>query len=63
MIFFIITFLCTIVLFVGGALLFNYSKQRSGRSRSAVPGGCRQNGLGCSCSSAVQQTISRLSPD
>jgi hypothetical protein len=60
MTFFITTLICTIVLFVGAALLFNYSKQRSGRSRPKGTAGCQQNGLGCSCSSAVQRTISRL---
>ena len=63
MLFFVTTFLCTVILFVGAALLFNFSKQRSGRTRSADAAGCRQNGshLGCSCSAAVQTTISRLS--
>ena len=60
MTFYIITLACTIVLFVGAALLFNYSKKRSGRTRQAGTAGCHQNGLGCSCSSAVQRTISRL---
>ncbi|NNF47955.1 MAG: hypothetical protein HKP44_11680 [Desulfofustis sp.] len=57
---FITTFVCTIVLFVGAALLFNFSKQRSARSRPSGAAGCHQSGLGCSCSSAVQTTISRL---
>ncbi len=63
MTFFITTFLCTVILFVGAALLFNFSKQRSGRRRPAGASGCQQSGshLGCSCSAAVQTTISRLS--
>ena len=60
MTFFITTLVCTIILFIGAALLFNFSKQKSGRSRPSDAAGCHQNGLGCSCSSAVQTTISRL---
>ena len=62
MTFFITTLVFTVVLFVGAALLFNFSKQRSGRRRPSGATGCQQNGshLGCSCSAAVQTTISRL---
>ena len=52
----------TVVLFIGAALLFNFCKRNSGRSRPGQAAGCQQSGshLGCSCSSAVQTTISRL---
>lgn len=62
MILFISTLGCTIVLFVGAALVFNFCKRNSGRSRPGQAPGCQQSGshLGCSCSAAVQTTISRL---
>lgn len=62
MLLFLSTLCFTTVLFIGAALLFNFSKRKSGRTRAAGTAGCQQNGshLGCSCSAAVQTTISRL---
>ena len=62
MMLFLWTLSCTIIMFVGAALIFNFSKRNSGRSRPGQSAGCQQSGthLGCSCSSAVQTTISRL---
>ncbi|MEJ2134316.1 MAG: hypothetical protein P8X86_03590 [Desulfofustis sp.] len=62
MMLFLSTLGLTIVLFIGAALVFNFSKQKTGRSRPAGSPGCQQSGshLGCSCSAAVQTTISRL---
>lgn len=59
---FLSTLILTILLFTGAALVFNFSKRKAGRSRPDGAPGCQQNGshLGCSCSSAVQTTISRL---
>ncbi len=62
MMLFLSTLGLTIVLFIGAALVFNFSKQKTGRSRPSGSPGCQQRGshLGCSCSAAVQTTISRL---
>jgi hypothetical protein len=55
---FIITLLITFPLFFGAALLFNYCKKRI-RKTSGLSGTCQQdgNGVGCSCSTAVQTMI------
>lgn len=58
---FLITLGFTIVLFIGAALIFNYSKQRSARRDSAASG-CGQHGSsgGCACTSALQATIKKI---
>ena len=58
---FLITLLITLPLFGGAALLFNFSKQKTRRSKSLPKGMCQgDGGLGCSCSSQVQTIIRRL---
>ena len=50
--------LITLPLFGGAALLFNFSKQKTRRSKSLPKGMCQgSDGLGCSCSSQVQTII------
>lgn len=59
---FLITLAFTIVLFIGAALVFNYSKQRSARSKQATGSSCQHNGgtIGCACTSALQTTLRKL---
>lgn len=53
----------TLVLFVGAALVFNYSKRRTARSRHPLSSMCQKDGgtMCCSCSSAVQKMIPKRS--
>lgn len=49
----------TLVLFIGAALIFNYCKRRTARSRHPLSGMCQKDGgtMCCSCSSAAQAMI------
>ena len=58
---FFITLLITLPLFGGAALLFNFSKQKTRRPKALPKGMCHgSGGLGCSCSSQVQNIIRKL---
>ncbi len=51
----------TAVLFIGAALLFNYCKRRTSRSKHPLSTMCHKDGgtMCCSCSSTVQTIISQ----
>jgi hypothetical protein len=58
---FLITLLFTVVLFIGAALVFNFSKRRTGRTGNSPGTGCQHSGTGgCACTSAIQTTIQKL---
>jgi hypothetical protein len=61
MIYFLTTLAFTLVLFIGAALVFNYCKRRTARSRHPLSGMCQKDGgtMCCSCSSAVQAAIQK----
>jgi hypothetical protein len=56
---FLVTLLFTIVLFIGAALVFNFSKRRTARGRNLPSASCQNNGgsMCCSCTSTLQTTI------
>lgn len=59
--FFFTTLAFTLVLFIGAALVFNYCKRRTARSRHPLSGMCQKDGgtMCCSCSSAVKAAIQK----
>ena len=58
---FLTTLGLTLILFIGAALLFNYCRRRTSRSRHPLTTTCHKDGgtMCCSCSSTVQTIISR----
>lgn len=58
---FLITLFFTVVLFVGAALVFNYSKRRTARGRHPLSATCQQTGgtMCCTCTSTLQTTIKK----
>lgn len=58
---FLITLAFTTIFFIGAALIFNFSKRRTARSRHPLSATCQQNGgtMCCSCTSTLQTTIQK----
>jgi len=56
---FLTTLAFTLVLFIGAALIFNYCKRRTARSKHPLSGMCQKDGgtMCCSCASAAQSMI------
>lgn len=59
---FFTTLLITLPLFIGAALLFNFSKKRIRKTSHGLTGMCHDSGgtMCCSCASQVQTMISKL---
>jgi hypothetical protein len=58
---FFTTLLVTLPLFIGAALLFNFSKKRIRKTKHGLTGMCHDSGgtMCCSCASQVQTMIRR----
>jgi hypothetical protein len=58
---YLITLSCTFFLFVAAALVVNFCKQRTARTKHPLSGMCHKDGgtMCCSCGSALQSTIPR----